>query len=238
MSQLEGFARYALYWAPPAGSGLEDFGAAWLGRDAAGRPSARMAVELPLPLPQITAKAARYGFHATLKAPFRLAEGRRAGDLDRALVETAATTAPAEGPALVPVLFGGFVALRPKGPCPFIDTLVLDLVERLDGWRAPLDEAELRRRRAPGLTPLQEEALQRYGYPYAGAAFGFHVTLSGRLSPEHGASVVAGVRPLVMPHLPARFRLDEIALFGDPGQGRPFRLLKRYPLRGQEETPP
>ncbi len=69
--------RYAIYWAPDAAHPLWAAGCDWLGRDpslapdAAARKPARPHVATP----------ARYGFHATLKAPIRLAARRSLGEL-------------------------------------------------------------------------------------------------------------------------------------------------------------
>src|SRR5262245_49296075 len=71
-------ARYALYFTPPSESALYQFGSAVVGRNAM--------TGLPVPLlpldglsvdrwHEITASPKMYGFHATLKAPFRLIEG-------------------------------------------------------------------------------------------------------------------------------------------------------------------
>ncbi len=72
--------RYALYWLPAPGSGLAAFGNAVLGYDnVAGAP-------VPHPdglgdLAAVTAGARIYGFHATLKAPMRLAPAAEEADL-------------------------------------------------------------------------------------------------------------------------------------------------------------
>ena len=50
MTGIDGYRRYAIFWAPPAGSGLARFGAAWLGWDAeTGRDVAQPALALPRP---------------------------------------------------------------------------------------------------------------------------------------------------------------------------------------------
>ena len=70
--------RYALYFAPTPDTALARLGARWLGRDA------RTGETLEQPaiagidaraFAAMTAEPARYGFHATLKPPFRLADG-------------------------------------------------------------------------------------------------------------------------------------------------------------------
>ncbi|MDZ7603687.1 MAG: DUF1045 domain-containing protein, partial [Hoeflea sp.] len=76
--------RYALYFAPEPASPLAGLAASWIGRDAAtGKPVQQpdfdgMGAD---ELAGITGPARRYGFHATLKAPFRLADGVNERDL-------------------------------------------------------------------------------------------------------------------------------------------------------------
>lgn len=231
MVGLGGYSRYAIYWAPERGSWLEAFGASWLGRDAeAGEARMRPRLDPDLVLETLTAAPARYGFHATLKPPFRLAEGVGAADLDRELAAFAAETAPAEAPALEACAHLGFVALCPSGPAPALDALALAVVRRFERFRGPPDAAERARRQALGLSARQREMLETYGYPFVGPEFRFHATLTGRIEPQLAAQVVATVTPLVAPHLDDPFRLDEISLFGDPGEEAPFRLLRRYRL--------
>lgn len=74
--------RYALYYTPAADSALWRFGSATLGYDAiTGRD---IAFAVPpgceaLDWQELIAEPRRYGFHATLKAPFELANGRNEG---------------------------------------------------------------------------------------------------------------------------------------------------------------
>lgn len=103
--------RYAIYAVPgggPAGSGpagsasaaLREKAEQWLGRSVTGGPIAsgipagwtREAIDV------ITVDARRYGFHGTLKAPFRLAEGRALEELDAAVARFAASHAGAVVP--------------------------------------------------------------------------------------------------------------------------------------------
>src|ERR1700691_3579712 len=71
-------ARYAVYWMPEAGSALASIGERWLGRESrTDRPVGRLAVTGfdDGELAAMTAEPRRYGLHATLKPPFRLARG-------------------------------------------------------------------------------------------------------------------------------------------------------------------
>ena len=86
------FRRYAIYFAPRPRRALARFGAAWLGWDAeagADRDGPELA-GLPRPRAEIVATPRRYGFHATLKAPFRLARGATS----RASTRRCATSRP------------------------------------------------------------------------------------------------------------------------------------------------
>ena len=67
------YSRYAVYYAPAPGP-FAEFTARWLGWDAAtGTEREHPEVPgLPLPVAEITATPRKYGFHGTLKPPFRL----------------------------------------------------------------------------------------------------------------------------------------------------------------------
>ncbi len=109
--------RYALYWLPNPGSRLEAFGRSVLGYD----PVSGEAVAHPAGLGDLAAVntgARVYGFHATLKAPLRLAPGATEADLVVAARGVAAAHPPvAVGPLRVAAL-GRFLALVPESPPP------------------------------------------------------------------------------------------------------------------------
>ena len=135
--------RYAVYFAPEQTSAWWRAGCSWLGRDAASG-AACLQPEIPGVAPahqrQITAAAARYGFHATLKAPFRL----RAGASEADLLALAAAFAGGEASLALPALavrpLGNFLALQLPpdslaiGP---VSALAMRCVERFDLLRAP-----------------------------------------------------------------------------------------------------
>ena len=64
--------RAAVYATPAPGSELARLAGLWLGRDAFTGAKTRPADPVRDP---IVAEAARYGFHATMRAPFRLQDG-------------------------------------------------------------------------------------------------------------------------------------------------------------------
>ena len=95
--------RFAIYWAPPAGSGLAKAGASWLGWDAeTGRECAHP--DLGLDLARLTLAPRKYGFHSTMKPPFFPATG----GLEPAFFEFASTQPAFEMPPLVIARIGRF----------------------------------------------------------------------------------------------------------------------------------
>ena len=212
-------SRYAIYCVPDGDLG--DRGAAWLGWDVrAGR-------TVPSAMPETwVAPPRRYGFHATLKPPMRLAEGTTVDDLDQAVAALAARTAPARADGLEVAALGGFVALRPVGEHDF-GRVAAACVEGLDGFRAPAPPEEVARRRIAGLTDAQEALLTRWGYPYVQGEFRFHITLSGRVDEP---APVAEVARAHFNTLPAPFALDALSLCEETPEG--FRQIHRYPLTG------
>jgi putative phosphonate metabolism protein len=228
------FPRYALYFVPGRDSALGDFGCRWLGRDAvddATLEQPHLAEVAPEILAEITAEARRYGFHATLKPPFRLAEGRSEAELVAAL-DAFATARPAViGIPLHLAAIGGFLALVPEERPPALHDLADACVCELDAFRQPADEDEIARRRRAPLSALEDEMLQRWGYPYVFASFRFHMTLTRRLTPEDRARLEPALRALLAPVLATPLGIGDIALMIEPSPGAPFRVRRRFPLR-------
>jgi putative phosphonate metabolism protein len=228
--------RYAIYFAPPPGSALAELGAEMLGRDAetgGARPQPRLDGIDPDRLRAITEDARHYGFHATLKAPFPLADGISGAALHDAAASFAADGAPAIGPALALASIGGFLALVPSAVAPAVHALADACVEAFDRFRAPLSAAELERRRRSPLTPAQDRHLERWGYPYVFEEFRFHMTLTARLNDgaEH-ERVRAVLAERTAPVCRDPLVIDAIAVFEQADRQAPFRITGRYPLGG------
>ena len=223
--------RYAIYYAPEAGSNLWDFGCRWLGRDAAAdAPVERR--HLPGLDPdrqaEITRSAARYGLHGTLKPPFALAEGASEAALDAAVAAFAARQSAFETAPMAIGSLGGFLALMPRAPAAKLRALADACVEALDGFRAPPTAAEVARRRTAGLTPRQEGYLVRWGYPYVFEDFRFHMTLTCRLDPAERARVLAALIASVGSSITALLAVASVCLFTQAGAVAPFVLRGRY----------
>lgn len=228
-----GHSRFAIYWAPKAGR-FADATSAWLGWDAiSGRDVPHLAVDgLPRPASEITASPRTYGFHGTIKPPFRLSEGASAEDLDLALRSLCLAHPPLLPGDLSIARLGGFVALTPRGDEAGLRALAATVVRELDRFRAPATEAEIARRMPDRLTSRQKSNLLRWGYPYVMEDFRFHLTLTGELPLAETVQVERALSPILGPVLPHPFVIDSLCLFGQSKHDGRFRLLHRYPLKG------
>lgn len=219
--------RYAIYYAPEAGP-FATAAAQWLGWD----PELGAVVAQPevgVDLVDLTDGPRKYGFHGTIKAPFRLADGMGRDALSDALSALTANLQPVEMPGLELVALDGFLALVPQGDTSNLLALAAQVVERLGHLRAPLAEAEIARRRPERLTSRQRALLDQFGYPYVMEEFRFHLTLSRRLTAAENAALMPRASTYFAPHLPTPFRISTLCLFGEAMDGR-FHLLHRYPL--------
>ncbi|MEO1639825.1 MAG: DUF1045 domain-containing protein [Pseudomonadota bacterium] len=226
------FERYAIFYTAPAGA-FADAGSAWLGWDSA----AGQAVPHPdvgLELSQVTATPRRYGFHATLKAPFRPAVGLDEAALIRAVDAFAQATAPVVLDGLAVQVERGFVALRPVGDEATLRNFAGACVRNLDHLRAPLTEVDIARRRKAPLTARQDAQMLEWGYPYIFADFHFHMTLSGPLGAAQAGPVIAAAQDFFAPVLTQPFTVDAVTLLGERN-GR-FHQLHRATLSGSNSA--
>jgi putative phosphonate metabolism protein len=227
-------ARYAIYFAPEPDSALWAFGCRAVGRDADGGGDVAPFVPEGFSADEwreLTASANRYGFHATLKAPFALAEGRGEDDLLRAFTRFAAEQAPVRGPALQVALHDCHVALMLPEAVPGVQALAASCVSTFDDFRAPMSQADRQKRLAGGMSGALRQNLERWGYPYVFGAFTFHMTLAGPVPEERAeaarAALAAEYKQAVGDEA---FRLGEIAVFREPEAGAPFEAIARARL--------
>lgn len=223
-------SRVALYYAPLPDDPLFAEAATWLGRDPESNAPAPQP-DLP-DIAAVTAEPRLYGFHATLKPPMQLAEGRQWFDVLEAATELADRTAPFALPTLAVDDVFGFLALRETTPCPALQALADACVAHLDPFRAPPSHGELARRRHSGLTPQQDAMLQRWGYPYVFETWFFHMTLTRRLTAEEKAIYQPAVEQYFARAIALPRQVSDICLFVQPAPGEPFVIAERLKLRG------
>ena len=217
--------RYAIYFTPGQDDPLARIAAGWLGRnpftDTVPQAPAVTALS-PAEIAYHTASARRYGFHATLKAPFVLAEGKTEAELDAALAAFSAAAEPVGLAGLAPARLDGFLALIPASPSPELDRFAGDIVREFEPFRTPLSEADIRRRNPDKLSQEEFRNLCQWGYPYVFQSFRFHMTLTGRVADPDLPRVRAAIDEVFAPALAKPISLDGLALFVEPEPGAPF----------------
>ncbi|MDP4033781.1 MAG: DUF1045 domain-containing protein [Pseudorhodobacter sp.] len=227
---MDQMKRFAVYYAPRPG-GFATRTAAWLGWDAqagVAQPTPDLA-DLPLPLTSLTADPAKYGFHGTIRAPFRATVN--ASVLAAEVATLARRLPPVVCDGLRLQSIDGFLALTPEGGTASLLELGAAVVEATNALRAPLTAAEIGRRRPERLTSRQRILLDQWGYPHVMEEFQFHLTLTSRLAPDIAAPVARVLTAWLAPVLPRPFVIEDLCLFGEDAGGR-FQMLHRYALTG------
>jgi putative phosphonate metabolism protein len=227
-------SRYAIYLCPRLQSPLYQLGSGWLGRDPFTGEDLDPALPNGLSLEEwssATESPRRYGFHATLKPPFRLAEGAVYNDLLGAACAFAKRYAAFEAPPLQVGTLGRFLALVLSQPSAELSEFAAACVSEFDRFRAPAGPRELALRLNGSLSPREREHVYRWGYPYVFDTWKFHMSLTGSLAAEtlpqfeeilaeRFTSVCSG--PMVV---------DSICIFHEASAGSPFHLIDRLDLR-------
>lgn len=223
--------RYAIYFVPGAETALHRFGSSVLGYDC------HTGHEVPLldgaeaGWPERVREPRVYGFHATLKAPFRLADGLEEADLASALDAFAAGRLAVPLGELAVREIGSFIALVPKAACPLLEQLAQACVREFDSFRAPMSEPERKRRLAAHLSARQIAHLDRWGYPYVFEDFRFHMTLTG--------SLAAAERQRALQFLCDKFEqlpearsltIDRLVVARQMHGGAPFQVIRQASL--------
>ena len=228
--------RFAIYYTPRRDEELNAAASAWLGRDAhTGRACRQPGLDWlePADLRALTADPRRYGFHGTLKAPFRLKDEACLDDM----IDEAERFAERSGPVLLDAglkvsLLGPFFALVPVADDPALSAFASACVRTFEPFRAPLSADELQRRRKSGLTANQDAYLVRWGYPYIFDEFRFHMTLTGRVPEATRRQMLGELESRFAGFTAIPFRLDALSLFSQHGPDDAFRVEAMFPLKG------
>ena len=226
--------RYAIYFVPTAETALYRFGSAVLGYDCySGErvPHPELDRSLSAAWLELTRTPRKYGFHATLTAPFRLVRGAAESELVAQMNRLASIARPIASLEPVVAALGSFVAIVPRVQLSELDDIAAACVTEFDRFRLPLTPQELQRRMTQGLSERQKENLNRWGYPYVFNDFRFHMTLTG--------SLVSAVRETIVELLQGMFTrrcgnslisIDRVSLVRQDREDSPFQVVHQVPL--------
>ncbi|MEX0340819.1 MAG: DUF1045 domain-containing protein [Arenibacterium sp.] len=224
------YGRLAIFYTPDDPR-LSAFGATWLGWDSAAGHSVPHPDVFGIAVADFTKTPRKYGFHATLKAPFRLSDGMRIADVIQLAEDFAKQQTPVSIEDLALDFCHGFLALRPRARNADLNALAAAVVREFEPVRAPLSESEIARRRKARLSPRQDAQMLKWGYPYVFEDFQFHMTLSGRLEKAVADQAMPVLQDLITPVLPTPLLMRSITIMGEDDAGM-FHQLHRSQLSG------
>lgn len=218
------FSRYAVYYVPD--QPFLKLGSEWLGWDCS------TGLEIPQTSEQriITDRPRKYGFHATIKAPFVLADGCRETDLRQAFQRYCQTLTPITGGILHINRLGRFLAITQKIQSAGVSELAANVVADLDQFRAPLSAEAIEKRRKNKLSAEQDILLLRWGYPYVMQEFQFHMTLSGPLNDTQIEAVEKSAQTVFANHVGVPLHINSLALMGENRDTGQFHLIENVTL--------
>lgn len=218
--------RYAIYFTPAESDSLTQKASHWLSRNA----FSDQAYSNYASFAEMTAEPRRYGFHATLKAPFELSSDYSEAALIDALTRFTTSRPAFDIPEIVIGSLGPFFALVPASTYQPLQDFAADVVEYFEPFRAPLSESDIARRKPQNLSDSQRHNLTTWGYPHVMDDFRFHMTLTGPVEEsqsERAASILAQTfsdftqRPLT---------ISGLGLFVEKARGDAFTVHTWQPL--------
>lgn len=220
--------RYAVYFTPPQDDPLTRAAASWLGRDAfgghalpEGKPDGFSSQEFAYN----TAEPRRYGFHATIVAPFALNPAKT----DESLIEAFDRFCMAWsrfGARLEVTSILSFVAIMEAERSDTLNAMAAEAVEYFNPFLATLSDADIARRKPESLTSHQLVMLQRWGYPYVMDEFRFHMTLSSSLDEAARVRMKMAANARFDEFLAEPVEIGGLGLFVEHESGAPFTVLR------------
>lgn len=227
--------RFALYFTPNSNSLLYQIASNWLQYDAymensfESFSSGKVFLDCTVYENHIK-NASKYGFHATLKPPFRLKENQTQEQLIQAISSFCLKNQAIACGKLQLTTLGNFIALVLEKSCPQLNKLAQQCVETFEPFRAELNSQEIQKRNPEQLTKRQQILFKQWGYPYVDDEYRFHLTLTDQMHTEQLAVVKKHLQELFLPELDKDLRVDAIHLFHQENSQSRFKIIRSFPL--------
>ena len=226
--------RFAIYFAPEIDSNLHSIGSQWLGRDSSSGKSIKQPNIKGISssyLYSVTKTPRRYGFHATLKAPFRLNKEFTFKDLC-SQIQQLSTLSKTFSINLKVRKLRNFIALVMDPNEQKMQNLASKLVRNLDQFRAPLHQEEIDKRRMSTLTASEDENLLNWGYPYVYNDFCFHITLTEKIQCRSDReSMVSAASSHFSESLKNTIKVSSVSLFVQESSEADFLQIQQFALQ-------
>jgi len=218
------FSRYAIYYIPDMR--LFQIGSHWLGWNSLLGHETYLSNDHR----EITKRPRKYGFHATIKPPFSLASKFTQSELQAEFHTFCPTVSPVTGGILKISRLGQFLAITQDEQPNEVTDLAAATVSHFDKFRARLTEDAIEKRRRRTLTPLQDELMLRWGYPYVMQEFKFHMTLTGSLSHDKIVDIEQRANTIFRDFLGQALNINSLALLGEDEDSGRFHVLENLSL--------
>ena len=236
---MTNYKRVAIYFLPKKNSSLENFGKNLLGRDINKKKKISLTRRQKYfinrgftyfdELKDYCEQPAKYGFHATLKAPFRLKRNVKTKNFYDVISHIAAQHSRFKIKGLKIVYSKKFTFITSRKPNKLLINLESDLVKHLDTFRAELNKTEIKKRIPDSLTFKQNKYLKEWGYPFVFDQFKFHMTLMNQNNNKLSNKQKLELEKLIYKTSNNVIEFNEISLLGENKNGH-FEEIKRFKL--------
>ena len=236
---MTNYKRVAIYFLPKKNSSLENFGKNLLGRDINKKKKISLTRRQKYfisrgftffdELKDYCEQPAKYGFHATLKAPFRLKRNVKTKNFYDVISHIAAQHSRFKIQGLKIVYSKKFTFITSRKPNKLLINLENDLVKHLDTFRAELNKKEIKKRIPDSLTFKQNKYLKEWGYPFVFDQFKFHMTLMNQNNNKLSNKQKLELEKLIYKISNNVIEFNEISLLGENKNGH-FEEIKRFKL--------
>ena len=224
------YKRYAIYYVPSENSELDLFGKCWLGWDPYKGVETTKSDLSKLPsfkkFSSLVLTPKQYGFHGTIKAPFKLKNEYTYNDLENKVREISKQIHSFYFDQLIIKKLGNFIGLIPTNNLK-INAVSNKFVEELDYLRDELSESEIKKRKPHKLTSNQKQMLFKWGYPYVFDEFKFHLTLTSKLNVVEIDEVFRSLQNILKQVNLNKISFNNICIFGQKNDEK-FYFVKRF----------
>ena len=222
------YEEFAIHWVPRHGTRLAEFGAGWTGWCAEHGMSSDVQEYrwLRRGQPEAPGMSALHGLHAPLKPGFKLAIGQSFWSLEDDLISFAQSLPTIQMPRFEVTVFDGRVVLVPSRP----NRPILRLIRNLDAVIRPFEAQPVYSQCAGGqaLAGVDLPGMQAWTDFNGGSITGFQVPLTDRMELQRAFDLADSLTPRLKAVLAEPLHLMDVALMGNPGRGRPWRLIERF----------
>ncbi len=236
---MKKYSRYAIYYAPPKESNLEEFGRYWFGWDPLNAKLINnkqrinylngFGIKNLKNIDKNVLIAKKYGFHGTLIPPFKLNKNYSTNLLFKKTEDIAKKFKKFKFYKFKLKKINNFYAFVQNKKNNNINKLSNRLVRELFKFRSPLTKKEIDRRNPSKLSKFQLNILYKWGYPYLMSEFKFHMTLASEVTGNKLYSELKKIENNKEIILNEINNFDKIYIFGENQKGM-FENLENFSL--------